>query len=155
MLLGVICGQLLRDSEVGQKQKLIRLVCGGAICLLLALAWSPFCPIIKKLWTPSWALFSGAYVIWFLAFLYGVIDCLKWQRVWTPFFVVVGMNSIAAYFMGQLMKPFARGIFHTHLPNSFWDAAQAWEPFFESVFVAAFFWLLLLWMYRNRVFIRI
>ncbi|NND98096.1 MAG: hypothetical protein HKN47_12285 [Pirellulaceae bacterium] len=65
------------------------------------------------------------------------------------------MNSIAAYLMGQLMKPFARGIFHTHLPDSFWDASGAWQPMVEATLVAAFFWLLLLWMYRNRVFIRI
>ncbi len=155
MLLGLMSGQLLKSDEWDREQKLKWLVLGGAACLLLAIAWAPLCPIIKKLWTPSWVLFSGAYVIWFLAFLYWIIDCRGWQLGWTTFFVVVGMNSIAAYFMGQLMKPFARGVFHTHLPNSFWNATGSWQPFFESVLVAALFWLLLFWMYRNRVFIRI
>ena len=155
MLLGLMSGQLLKNGELEKEQKLKRLILGGAVCLLLAIAWAPLCPIVKKLWTPSWALFSGAYVIWFLALLYWLIDCRGWQLGWTTFFVVVGMNSIAAYFMVQTMKPFARGVFHTHLPNSFWKATGVWEPFFESVFVAALFWLLLFWLYRSRVFIRI
>ena len=154
MLAGLACGQLLKDPELSQKQKLVRLMAAGLACLVLSLLWAPFCPVVKKLWTPSWTLFSGAYVIWMLAILYGLIDWIGLNR-WPKFFVVVGMNSIAAYMMGQLMKPFARGIFHTHLPNAFWETTGRWEPFFESVFVAAFFWLLLFWMYRNRVHIRI
>ncbi|MGI9471839.1 MAG: hypothetical protein ACR2NZ_09925 [Rubripirellula sp.] len=155
MLLGLLCGQLLKDREVSECVKLRRLLLGGLICLVVALAWSPLCPIVKKLWTPSWTLFSGAYVIWLLAFLYWAIDCKGWKQFWTVFFVVVGTNSIAAYFMGQLMKPFARGLFRTHLPESFWEAVGVWRPCVESILVAAFFWVVLLWMYRKRIFIRI
>lgn len=155
MLMGLVCGQLLKDQNVDDGQKLKRLFLGGAACLLLALIWGPACPIVKKLWTPSWTLFSGAYVIWLLAILYWVIDQKGWTRFWTAFFVVVGTNSIAAYFMGQLLKPFARGIFHTHLPATFWEASGVWQPCVEAILIAAFFWVLLLWMYRNRVFIRI
>lgn len=155
MLMGLISGELLRNHNIDQAGKVRRLFVGGLVCLILALIWCVYCPIVKKLWTPSWALFSGAYVIWLLAALYWLIDCKGWKLGWTGFFVVVGTNSIAAYFMGQLMKPFVRGLYETHLPKSFWEACGAWQPFAQAVLVAAFFWMVLLWMYRHKTFIRI
>ena len=155
MLIGVICGELLKDSDSDARRKLLSLMLGGSVCLVLALAWSPWCPIVKKLWTPSWTLFSGAYVVWMLALLYWIVDCRGWTWGWTKFFVVVGMNSIAAYMMGQLMKPFVRGVFHTHIPNKYWEKVGVWAPCVESCLVAATFWLILFLMYRRRLFLRI
>ncbi len=153
MLMGLVSGQLLKNGEISEQTKLKRLAIAGAACLVLALIWAPLCPIVKKLWTPSWTLFCGAYVIWLLALLYWAIDVRGWKRGWAWFFAVVGTNSIVAYFMGQLMKPWTRGILKTHLPDA-WFAGN-WGPFWEATFVAAFFWLILWWMYRNRVFVRI
>ncbi|MDF1815883.1 MAG: hypothetical protein P1V20_27030 [Verrucomicrobiales bacterium] len=154
MLMGLVCGQLLQNDDFTEKQKLQRLFSGGLVCLVAGLTFGLICPIVKKLWTPSWTLFSGAYVIWLLAILYWVIDVKGWKK-WTKFFVVVGVNSIAAYFMGVLMKNWTRGIFTTHLPQGFWEWTGHWRPFVESVLVVMFFWLALYWMYRNRVFVRV
>ncbi len=155
MLLGVVCGQLLKNRDIDDDRKVLWLLLGGTICMVLALIWSPVCPIVKKLWTPSWTLFSGAYVVWWLAILYWLIDRKGWRRGWTSFFVVVGTNSLTAYFMGQLMKPFVRGLFKTHLPSGFWQIWGVWQPLLEAILIAAFFWLVLLWMYRKQFFIRI
>lgn len=154
MLMGLMCGQLLKLKTLPESIKLKRLLLGGLVCLVAGLSFGIVCPIIKKLWTPSWTLFSGAYVIWFLAILYWLVDIKGWKK-WTTFFVVVGVNSIAAYFMGMLMKNWTKGIFRTHLPAGFWDWTGVWSPFVESVLVVMFFWLLLYWMYRNKVFIRV
>ncbi len=153
MLMGLSCGQLLKDDTLSERAKLRRLILGGAICLTLGVATSPVCPIVKKLWTPSWTLFSGAYVMGLLALLYWLIDVKGWRWGWTFFFVVVGTNSIAAYFMGQLMKPWARSLLETHLPDAWFSGT--WGPFWQSTLVAMLFWAILAWMYRNRIFIRI
>lgn len=152
MLIGIMCGELIR-SELTDAEKSKRLWIGGCVCLIFAVLWSPLCPIVKKLWTPSWTLFSGAYVVWLLAFLYWLIDVKGWRHGWTWFFSIVGMNSIAAYFMGQLLKPWTRRLLKTHLPDE-WFAGD-WGPLWEAIGVAAFFWLVLWWMHRNRLFIRI
>lgn len=153
MLMGLMAGELLRNREIEGGLKLKRLLISGGVCLVLALAWGPICPIVKKLWTPSWTLFSGAYVIWLLALLYWIIDMKGWKGGWTKFFVIVGTNSIAAYLMGMLFRGWTRKFFHTHLPDSWLKGG--WGPFWEASLVAAFFWILLWWMYRNRVFLRI
>lgn len=152
MLMGLMCGQLLKSEKFTVQEKLKRLLCAGAACLFLGLIFGLFCPIVKKLWTPSWVLFSGAYVIWLLAFLVWIVDMKGWQK-WTFFFVVVGLNPLAMYFLGMVTKPWTRGIFKTHLPGAMF--AGTWGPFVEGLLIALFFWMILWWMYRNRVFIRI
>lgn len=153
MLMGLISGELLKDSSLSNRDKLLRLALAGTACLVTAIAWAPWCPIVKKLWTPSWTLFSGAYVMWLLALLYWLVDVRQWRYGWAKFFSIVGMNSIAAYMMGQLLKPWARSLLKTHLPDA-WFVGN-WGPFWEAFAVALFFWIILWWMYRNRLFIRI
>jgi len=153
MLFGVMCGQLLRDTKVSQADKLKKLALGGAVCLVLAvLAGATVCPIVKKLWTPSWTLFSGAYVIWGLAILYWLIDLKRWNQ-WTFPFVVLGVNPIAIYFMTMTMSGWWKGNFHKHLPEFLFSSVYG--SVVEASLVVVVYWLILFWMYRNRVFVRI
>ena len=71
------------------------------------------CPIVKRIWTPSWTIYSTGWACWQLAFFYGVIDVAGYRR-WAFPLVVVGVNSIAMYVMSQLLKPFVA----RHAPDS-------------------------------------
>ena len=53
-------------------------------------------PIVKRIWTPAWTLFSTGWVVLILAAYYYVVD-LRGHRRWTFPLLVVGMNSIAMY----------------------------------------------------------
>ncbi|MFQ5732793.1 MAG: acyltransferase family protein, partial [Planctomycetaceae bacterium] len=105
MLFGVMAGKWLRsDGTDGQKLK--RLLTAGAVGFVAAMAvdttiwpvaipgcdWS-LCPIVKRIWTPSWAVFSAGWTFWMLAAFYWVIDVRGW-KAWSFPLVVVGMNSI-------------------------------------------------------------
>src|SRR5207249_3699400 len=73
------------------------------------------CPIVKRLWTPAWALFAGGWTCWTLAVFYTVIDIARWRR-WAFPLVVVGMNSIAMYVMANgPFKNFVTRQLLTHL----------------------------------------
>ncbi|HZJ17971.1 MAG TPA: hypothetical protein VFD27_23165 [Chthoniobacteraceae bacterium] len=63
--------------------------------------------MVKRIWTPSFAVFSAGWSLLLLAFFYGVID-LRRRRRWAFMFVVAGMNPIALYCMSMLMKPWIR-----------------------------------------------
>ena len=113
MLLGVFCGQLLLGDRRWW-QKFFLLVIGGAVCLGLGvLAGQYACPIVKRIWTPSWVLFSGAWVIWGLAAFYLLFDLCRLRWLALPL-VIVGMNSLAFYMMGQLLRPWAEKTVETH-----------------------------------------
>ena len=63
------------------------------------------CPVVKRIWTPSWVLYSGGFCFLFLAAFYAVLDLLG-VRSWAFPLRVIGMNSIAAYCMAALFEDF-------------------------------------------------
>lgn len=162
MLLGVLCGQLLLSNQSTQR-KILLLLCWAAISLTLGvLAHHSVCPIVKRIWTPSWALFSGGYAIGLLVLFYLLFDVLPLQKLAFPL-VVVGMNGIVMYMLGQMLRPWVTNkVVQTHFGNLlvtiFGPSALSYEGLGAIILpTAAFvvFWLIAFWMYRNRYFVRI
>ena len=109
------CGR--RPAPLGSRPmaKLRVLLLAGAIGVSMGLVLdATLCPIVKRIWTPSWAIYSAGYACWMLGAFYAVIDLAGFRR-WSFPLVVVGMNSIAIYLMAQLMKPFVAATVRTHL----------------------------------------
>ncbi len=110
---------------------------------------------MKKIWTPSWTLFSGGVCFLFLAAFSWFVDVRKHRGIVFPL-VVVGMNSIAAYLMAHLFEDFIENSFRIHLGMR---ALNIFGPAMEPVVVGALtltvYWLLLFWMFRRRIFLRI
>jgi heparan-alpha-glucosaminide N-acetyltransferase len=70
--------------------------------------------------------------------------------------VVVGMNSIAAYLMAHLWEEFILSSFKIHLGMGFLNVfGTGLEPLFLGVLTMAAYWVMLWWMYKKRIFIRI
>ena len=162
MLLGVLCGQLML-SRRSHGDKLRRLLIGGALCLVLGIAaHHTVCPIVKRIWTPSWVLFSGGYTMWMLAGFYVLFDVLPLKKLAFPL-VVVGMNSIAMYMMGQMLRGWTTDkVVKTHfagvLQSAFGPHAVDTDHIGAMVLPTAtfaVFWLVAYWMYRNRFFVKV
>lgn len=153
MLFGLMCGQCLKREGESGPAKCRKLLLAGALCLALGLlAGDTVCPIVKRIWTPSWTLFSGAWCIWLLAFLYWLVDLAGFRR-WTFPFVVVGLNPITAYFLSIATNQWMGKQVRTHLPEAWFSSAAG--PVVAACLVTLAFWSILWWMYRNRIFIRI
>jgi predicted acyltransferase len=110
---------------------------------------------VKRIWTPSWTLFSGGWCCLFLAGFYAVVDVLEF-RAWSFPLRVIGLNSIAAYCIAHLWDGFIARNLKTHLGQDFFAfAGKAYEPFFHGAGTFLVIWLVLLWMERRKVFLRI
>jgi predicted acyltransferase len=152
MILGLMAGELLR-GPMDRRAKLLTLALAAVACL--ALGWGmgqTVSPIVKRIWTPSWAVFSAGWTFALLAGFYGVIDVWGYRR-WAFPLVVVGMNSIAMYVMSQLLKPWVRSSLRTHLGG--WPFAGTYGPVVLSVGILLVLWLFCLWLYRRKIFLRI
>ena len=152
MILGLMAGEKLReDGPPGRR--CLWLVTAGAACLGLGLlaGWT-VCPVIKRIWTPSWALVSGGVCLWTLAALHWVIDIRGWQR-WAWPLTVVGTNSIAAYMAVALLHRWVRSIARTYLGAA--TFAGPYGPVLLDLFAVAALWLWCWWLYRRRIFLRI
>ncbi|MFM8275360.1 MAG: DUF5009 domain-containing protein, partial [Gemmata sp.] len=66
-----------------------------------------------------------------------------------------GANSIAAYVGEHLIKGFVLGSFKTHLGQNVFGQFGPYEPLASGFAVLTVFWLILLWMYRRKIFVRI
>ncbi|MCY2951126.1 MAG: DUF5009 domain-containing protein [Planctomycetota bacterium] len=156
MIFGLLAGQLLRSSRPAGLKVAI-LVLAGLLCLGAGWALDAFgvCPIVKRIWTPSWVIFAGGWTCLLLAAFYAAIDLTGWTR-WAFPLIVVGTNSIAMYCMAHLFDSFIRRSFTTHFgPHVFRFPAAEFEPITASAVTLIVLWLLCLWLYRKRVFIRI
>jgi predicted acyltransferase len=156
MLLGLIAGGWLR-RPLGARERLRQLALAGVVCLAVgaALHGSGVCPLVKRIWTPTWVIYSGGWCFLLLALFYGVLDWAGWQR-WAFVLLVIGMNSIAAYCMAHLFEEFIAGSFQTHLgADVFHLAGKTYEPLLRGAAVLSVYWLILFWMYRRALFLRI
>lgn len=156
MLLGLIAGGRLR-SEAPVPRKLTWMVLAGIACWAIGYAADRFgiCPNVKRIWTPSWVLFSGGWCFLLLAAFYLVID-VAGLAAWSYPLRVIGANSIAAYLIAHLFDDFIRSSFRTHLGQEVFRVwGEAYEPLVAGAAVLAVFWLILWWMYRRRIFLRI
>jgi predicted acyltransferase len=155
MTLGLIAGRWLRAEapSIPFRRLLIAGVAGVAAGLLLHLVG--VCPVVKRIWTPSWTLFSGGICFLMLAVFTWIMEA-KGLRRWTFPLIVIGMNSIAAYLIAHLLPGFLVSSFRIHLgPDAFGIAGRALEPLLQGSALLLAYWLILFWMYRQRLFLRI
>ncbi len=156
MLFGVLAGQLLR-SELPMTTKLQRLLVAGiaGVAAGAAIGYSGLCPIVKRIWSPSWAIYSAGWVTLLLAGFVAAIDWRGWKK-WAFPFVVVGLNPITLYCMWQLTDAFVRAALKRHFGQNIYETlAGPAAPTVERFAVLLVFWLILFWMYRRKIFLRI
>ena len=156
MMLGLWCGEWLKSGR-STAEKLKGLLAAG-VALALAgflLQVLHVCPIVKRIWTSSYTLYSGGLVILMLAGFYAAIDVNGWKR-WAFPLLVIGANSIAVYVMSWTMEEWVRDAWLRHLGAApFAIFGPPFEPVLRGLAVLIVFWSILFWMYRRRIFVRI
>ena len=156
MILGLLAGEWLKGKG-SKEQKLRGLIIAGTGLLLLGLVfqWAGICPIVKRVWTSSYTLYSGGWVVLILAGFYALVEWKGWRR-WAFPLVVVGMNSIAVYVMSWTMSGFFGNALDRHLSREISAiAGPTFQPVLHGFAVILIFWFILFWMYRRKIFLRI
>jgi predicted acyltransferase len=155
MLLGVAAGRWFHEAAPRIPVRKF-LIAGAAFCAVgLLLHFAGVCPIVKRIWTPSWTLFSGGVCFFFLAAFCWFVDVKKHHRIAFPL-IVVGMNSIAAYVMAELSRNFVESSFRINLgPGVLNLFGPRLQNFLVGVLTLCTYWVVLFWMFRKRIFVRI
>jgi heparan-alpha-glucosaminide N-acetyltransferase len=175
MILGLIAGTWLRDGY-SLNQRHLRFILGIAVGLSVGwlLSVTGLCPIVKRIWTPSWVLWSGGWCLLLLYVFHLICDVWGW-KAWSFPLTVIGSNSIAAYVMSFATVPFLRGRVQVWFQSawkevesptdgSLWmklseaigiPAGKNSADFFIGLVVFVLVWLILYWMHRQRLYIRL
>jgi predicted acyltransferase len=155
LLLGAQAGRWFMEMAPAIPLRRFLVAAAALIAAGLLLHFTGVCPIVKRVWTPAWTLFSGGVCFLFLAAFSWLVDIRQQRRVVFPL-VVVGMNSIAAYVMAELCREFVENSFRIHLGLRILNAlGTAVEPTVLGALTLATYWLVLYWMFRKKIFIKI
>ncbi len=155
MLLGLIGGRWFVESAPKIPFRKFLLTAAGLIALGCLFHFTGICPIVKRIWTPSWTLFSGGVCFLLLSAFSWIVDAKGNRRIAFPL-VVVGMNSIAAYLIAHLWEEFVQNTFRIHLGQRVLNAfGTALEPLVLGSLTLLAYWLILFWMYRRKLYLRI
>jgi len=152
-MLGVFCGYIMQ-SHLNKKSKLRNYIILGVSLILLALIWENWLPIIKKIWTSSFVLFSGGICVLLLALFYLIIDI--WEiRKGTKWMVVLGANAIFGYVatwrpFSKAFMSIARALFDGLMPY-----IANWYDILSYLGGFLVIYILMWYMYKNKTFVRI
>jgi predicted acyltransferase len=155
MILGLLAGDWLRRGGPTWRTVGVLLVAGAiGLGLGFVLDITGVCPSVKRIWTPSWTIYSGGWCFVILAGFYAVMDVAGWNA-WAFPLRVIGMNSIAAYCLAKMHVGFESAI-KTHFGRFISrDILPAYQPLVYGAAVLLAFWLVLFWMDRRRIYLRI
>lgn len=156
MIFGLMVGKLLigNSSTIDKLKKMIQ---WGAVALILSLLihFLGICPIVKRIWTPTWVLFSGAMCCFLMALFYYLVEIRALPTSWL-FLKVLGMNSIAAYVCAHTLDSYFSKSLSIHLGPNFQNIlGNSYAPLLQGAAVLLLEWLFLYWLYKKKIFIKI
>ena len=151
IILGVMAGQLIM-SRLHRRKTMLILLIAGLSGVALGFAVSPWLPLIKRIWTPSFALFAGGWTTLILLFFYWSLEAMGWKK-WAFPVVVVGMNSIAAYVLGNAFGGWFRSASGAWIS---WlsQPLGVWYPVLQHFLFLCAAWGALYWLYRRKIFFK-
>lgn len=166
MLGGALTGGFLMNSRKTDKGRCATLLVTGILLVVAGTALDlkilpvvgaqldqyTLLPVVKRIWTPSWAVLSGGWVLILLSFFYWLVEILGMRRLVFPL-VVVGMNSIVIYLLHSLCAGWITENLHKHLPETAFPAY--WTPVIERCGVLFVLWLICWWLYKQKAFIKL
>jgi predicted acyltransferase len=155
-LLGVFAGLWLRGSTPNTR-KALGLALAGALLLGIGWLWSPWFPVIKKLWTSSFVLVAAGWSAILLSAFYWIIEIQGWRR-WAAPFVWIGLNPITIYLAGsiidwpKLAARFTGGDLQKRLNQS----VHVGTGDLLTALVGVGFCILLAWfLHKRRIYLRV
>ncbi|HEY6833035.1 MAG TPA: DUF5009 domain-containing protein [Pseudolabrys sp.] len=156
-LLGVFAGLLLSDERIAPARKSLLLIAGGIVLLAAGYLWALQFPIIKYIWTSSFALVAGGYSAILLGVAHQIIDVWGAKR-WATLLVWIGANAILLYVINGLIgfEPLARlvvgGDFSRWLSHSVTPGTGALVRHLAGL---ALVLALAGFLYRRKIFLRV
>jgi predicted acyltransferase len=150
VLIGSLAGHWMR-SKRSDDQIVLGMLLAGAVSLFAGYIWGHFFPIIKLIWTSSFVLVACGWSLLLLALFYWVID-VRGHKQWAFFFIVIGMNAIAIYFLQefvnfrQISSFFLKGVS---------EQVGMIGPLILSFGALMVRWLFLCFLYRHKIFFKV
>lgn len=144
-----------------KKDCVIKLIKVASALLFVSLLWQLVLPLNKQLWTSSYVIFSTAMACLLLALFVYLIDIRKGEQRLASL-LVYGTNPLFIYVFSWLWTTTYLHISVGEIDLHQWlfnILALVFEPYLASLIFALahviLFWLVSLWLYQRRIFVKI
>ena len=151
-MLGVFCGYIMQSHREKIEKFSFFLLLGFSL-IAISLIWNIWHPIIKKIWTSSFVLFSGGISVLLLALFYYLIDVIA-IRKGVKWLIILGSNAIVGYVAWHLFKKsflYAGRVFIDDLKPYIGNWYDTLYYFCGFLVIYLIMW----YMYKNKTFIKI
>ncbi|MGC1294497.1 MAG: heparan-alpha-glucosaminide N-acetyltransferase domain-containing protein [Alloacidobacterium sp.] len=149
VMLGVLCSHLVHARR-SERFKVVALAAGGVSCLGLGLLWGMVFPIITRLWTSSYTVYSNGWCMLLFALFYWVIDVKGWKK-WSFWFIVIGLNPLLIYVVQELFD-------FSQASNILFGGLASHAGLFKVLVLAvgtvATKWLFLYFLHRQKIYLK-
>ena len=165
ILIGFLVGTMIKTSN-DHEDNVQRMAMLGSLLIIIGWTWGFILPINKQLWTSSYVLYTGGIAIILLAGMIWLVDIKKIDW-WTKPFVILGSNAIFLYALSSIWVKILLKISFELNGKMISGYSYFYKTIFQplagningSLFFALFhvliFLLILTWMYRKNIFIKI
>ena len=150
-LFGVWTGQLLMSPKSNAyKMKVIAM--SAIACLAVGFLIHPWNPIIKRICTTSFTIYSTGWVLLMLLAFFWVVE-VKGYTKWTFPLIVIGSNSIFIYSVEEVLRSWlnrAVGVFTFRF-----SILHDFAPVAQACALLLVMWYMCYWLYRRKIFFKL
>lgn len=149
--LGSLAGELTKNGNDNRATTARKLLLAGVLLVVVGLIASIGQPIIKRIWTASFTLYSAGWCYLLLALFYWWIDVKGHTKGW-KWLLCYGCNAITAYLIGEMIN------FRSIAESMLYGTAQyldGWYPVLLTLCNSVMVFFVLKIMYRNRLFLKV
>lgn len=154
-LIGCWCGRFIKEFKRNDWQKAGIIFATGLLLLGGGWIWDYGFPVNKTLWTSSFVFVTCGWSLILTSIFYTLFDLIPWKgmRYLALPWMVIGANAIVIYVLSSL-------IHWNHTANSLVggfikEAPKDWQWLLTALAIVVIKLLLLAWMYRRKIFVRV
>ena len=148
---GSLAGHITKNGNSNREATARKLLLAGVLLVATGLLAGMGQPIIKRIWTASFTLYSAGWCYLLLALFYWWIDVKGHTKGW-EWLLYYGCNAITAYLIGEMIN------FRSIAESMLYGTAQyldGWYPVLLTLCNSVMVFFVLKIMYRNRLFLKV
>lgn len=165
VLIGFLVGTMIKTTN-DHEDNAQRMAVLGSLLIIIGWLWGFIFPINKQIWTSSYVLYTGGIAIILLAGLVWLVD-IKKINWWTKPFVILGSNAIFLYALSSIWVKILLKITFEFEGKMISGYSYLYKTIFQplagningsllfSFFHVLIFLLILTWMFRKKIYIKI
>jgi len=165
VLIGFLVGTMIKTTN-DHEDNAQRMAVLGSLLIIIGWLWGFIFPINKQIWTSSYVLYTGGIAIILLAGLVWLVD-IKKINWWTKPFVILGSNAIFLYALSSIWVKILLKITFEFEGKMISGYSYLYKTIFQPLagningsllfafFHVLIFLLILTWMFRKKIYIKI